>query len=235
MYYQESERIASNHPSLKDTIVKVDSFLYKQEERSFSLVQTADILRINPDNLRGVLNFYKNIGAVNEKLVFLCPTNHYQELEYVDYDLYCPLCDDYYTAEQCRTTILYQSTLSTKPQEKVLGLTTILPLEAVPETSTSLISTPKDQTEKSNPVKPLQASDTIQAAKIQSNGTIIASIIGAVALIVATVITVVYSIYTNSNSNNLSQTLQPSPLPSITFTPISSLTPSPNYTLTIVP
>ena len=107
MYYPASCTIAEKHPELTDQIQVVDRFFYECGG-DFRIGPAADLLGIDPNLLRRLVQLYLAEGIVKASEVYICP----EDGEMLEPDesgsLACDVCEGQYQPEECERETIHR-------------------------------------------------------------------------------------------------------------------------------
>jgi len=107
MYYPASCTIAEKHPELTDQIQVVDRFFYECDG-GFRIGPAADLLGVDPNLFRRLVQLYIAEGTIKASEVYICP----EDGEVLEPDesgsLACDVCEGQYQPEECERETIYR-------------------------------------------------------------------------------------------------------------------------------
>lgn len=109
MFYPASDTIAADHPELADQVRSVDKYLYELGGLLFRLEPAADLLDIESETLKRLLQLYEAHGVVERVEISICPEDG--EILEVNEDgvLWCDVCEADYQPDDCEREVAYRA------------------------------------------------------------------------------------------------------------------------------
>jgi hypothetical protein len=120
MYYPASDTIASEHPDLASQVQAIDDYLYGRQGQDIRLGPAADIIDIEPDLLRRLLDLYVAHEVVEELEVYICPLDNVILEPDEEGSLACDICDEIYDPDECDRETVYRPGPAPKKELKDL-------------------------------------------------------------------------------------------------------------------
>lgn len=94
MFFVASATIAANHRELEGAARALDGYLHANQGHAFRLGHAADILRLDRDLVRRLLEFYQGEGVVKPEVGYICPAcDGFLARVPGEGDLWCDLCE----------------------------------------------------------------------------------------------------------------------------------------------
>lgn len=106
MYYRESDTIAHKYPDLADAIVALDDHLFANQGGHIRIEGTADIIGVDPDILRNLLEVYVENKVIHSTNVPLCPKCDIPIEETGD-NVTCDLCERRFPISSLKLEMVY--------------------------------------------------------------------------------------------------------------------------------
>lgn len=108
MYYRESDSIANETPDLSDRIKMLDEHLFLNQDAVVRIDSTADMLNIDPDDLRNLLELYVEKGVVKAVNLPICPKCDIA-IEDTSGTPTCDICDTKFQPKQLTAETVFVS------------------------------------------------------------------------------------------------------------------------------